>query len=255
MVRYGVTFLLAVVAIGLTFMANLVPPAGGPAQGIGTIDWSVIAVACAFACLSLWGLVGVALSKLRERAQELAKQEAVISTESWHYRLNTWVNLGKPPAYVCGECEYWARLFHGLSYATGAIIALYIVYTAIIIVGWLFSARPSPDFKRQVGNEKLFGKGHQWVGPIVLALAASAAIVLTDSPTTVVSFPHWERVGLIAIWTVAAAVLLAVAVVASIWVVWPMLHSLGRNVQAFLSFILVRFVARVCRPVRFVAVT
>ncbi len=247
--RYSIPFAFELVAVGFLSLFAFAPTqyADDPLLP-KSYFWPTAAVLFFFMLLSVWGMIGVALSKIKEKAGELALREVTISKKSWHYRLNTWANFGKEPLKARSECEYWARLFHGLCGTPLAKMLIYVVSTIILLFGWFCGARLSGlNIFGDKGTELAFKSGHQFVGPTVFALmligGLAAGLTLSGAgasiqhiPPPTVGMGKWAGVVIGSlIGAVFALLLLAVLV---------------RTMGSLFSYITARVIG-VCRPIQF----
>lgn len=254
MTRYAGSFVLAGLGIGLLFLFHT--PSPGTVKGghtaIGMIDWSIIAALGGLALLSVWGIVGVALSKIKARSEDLASQAVDISKKSWHYRLNTWANGGYEPSDVRSECEYWPRLFHGL-YAVPFIRALgYVICSVILLLAWFFGQRPNGlnIYRDNDSGRPILKPGHQFIGPTALALlligGLAAGLMLSGAGADAPHAP-WLTIGRWSGVVTGGIIGGIVSLVAILFLADIALHA----IRPPFSYAVAR-VIRVCRPIRFV---
>ena len=260
MSRYVISFTLGALVVGSFFFVhwmNYDPPIGTSYNPVfhhttlGIIDWSLISVFSLFAVLSVWGIVGVALSKVKQKAEELASQDVVISRRSWHYKLNTWANFGNKPPETTSECEYWARLAHGLPSAPLGYVFIITIKILIAVIGWLFSARVDVTHIHIVDMDELFKEGHQPIGPIVgilMLMGGLATILLLSGAGQALLDASWMSVGKWAGISIAGVVG-AVALIISIFLIGQLI--LYNIAQPLFSFAVAR-IMRVCRQAQFV---
>ena len=212
-----------------------------------TFFWLILAVCSLWLLLSVWGLIGGFIRWSKEKTDELATQDVVISKNSWHYRLSTLANAGDEPANVKSECEYWARLFHGLS-TVPLLFAIFIAIGAIVMLfGWLFSARPNFFLlsKRDI-NDYLFKKGHQPFGPVVtIAIVVGLTALLV--PYSLWTDVPWKVIGLIAAGILAIVGVIMAGVVATSFLWAP----LKRGASPLLAYVGTRIIGRVCRTISY----
>jgi hypothetical protein len=261
---YIASFVCAVLAVGFLFLAKAIgfdtyqrtvdPYASFQVQ-LDLITWSVIAVACAFTALPLWGIVGVALSKAREKKEEFVRRTVIASRKSWHYRLNTWMNFGDVPPERCSECEYWARLCNGLFAGQVATLILGIFIAAIMALGWLTGLKPilsgTPWQKKWYDAPNIFESERQWKGPITLGLlllgGLAAGLAISGAGHALVQAgqgAHWASVGK---WTAVGVGSAFMGVTALLLCPRIWRHAL----QPIFSLVTARAIG-VCRPMEFV---
>ncbi len=257
---YTISALILTFAVGMTLYINLLPEGSGEARyvrGLGRIDYSLIGLAGAMFIVPLWGIIAVVLSELKDAALKGALSEVTVRRTSWHYRLSTKV-YNREPYYddARSECEYWARLLYGLTH----LLPIYLLGYVFVVLVWLFVAiilaaawlAGFPANFRLLSiktkNQKfLVGKRH-WLGPLLsVALLTSGTVLgltLTESWDNILAFPHWQLVG----WGLLGLFL----AVPTLILIRIALRFMVNAVKPLSSFLLVRFIAKVCRPVKFV---
>jgi len=252
MARYVYSFVLAVLAVGAFFFVHWMNGTNTSTHThttLGVIDWSAIGAFALFGILSAWGMIGVALSNLKKRANELALEDVVISRKSWHYRLNTWLNFKKEPRKGISECEYWAQLANGFYSQPPVYVCLGFLTILVGVIGWFFSARP--DFSNIRHGKLDFYSGNQFVGPIVLALMLIAGLYagLTFSGAgEALTHAPWLTIGK---WSGAGIAGLIGLLVASI-IFWNIVTVVRYTVVQPLVSLAIARIVRVCRKTKFV---
>jgi len=170
-----------------------------------------------------------------------------LEKNSWHYRLSTWANAGNEPTNVKSECEYWARLFHGLSTVPLLLGIASVILIVIGILGWLVSYRPR--FFSKANKSFIvdfdFEDGHQPLGPVVAILLIVGLTVLFVPYSSLVDADiPWRSIG-----SFAAGVLAAAGIAFFMWkILWP---SLKRGTSPLFAYIGARFIGRVCRTISY----
>jgi len=249
MARYGITIAVALVVAGSAALFTFVPRTGDEIPDVSiSVFWVIASVASAYILLSVWGMIGIWLSLLKKRATEFAAQDVVVSRRSWHYLLNTWMNAGKQPSDVISECEYWARLFHGLSTTPPIYVVLEVLFLFIAVIGWLlYGARL--DFGSgwlNLESVKLFKQGRQPIGPIMFILMLAAGLTFSGAGSSITHAP-WPTIG---IWSgsVIGGIVGGVMVIVGIVLV---AQNALRAARPLFSAAGARIIG-ICRPMRFV---
>ena len=192
------------------------------------IFWLIIAYFSLLVVVSVWGLIGVALSSLSRQAERVAAQGVVVSTQSWYYKLSTAMSAKTEPHDGISHCEYHARFWHGLS-LTPWIVAWNVIAAVVLLVGWLLSARPSFSYE-----EPWFKKGSQPVGPIVLGciILGLAIAFLPGDFWALVLLLLWAFVKVVGGFTAvvfAGIVVLGICILLAERFVWPPVCAIARR--------------------------
>lgn len=131
-------------------------------------------IAGLYGALFIWAIVVYSLNQVRVEQDKVV----VFSRKSWHYKLYKWLC----PIYSSepkSECEYWARVFHGIFVETWAFYAVclfaFICVFIFTCIGWLLGKSPNWRWFNPSGGgeEGVFLPGRQpwhWIRPLVLAL-------------------------------------------------------------------------------------
>ena len=252
--RYVATIAFALLVLVFAYMFVSYPWVEGEEPLLSkTFFWLILSICSLWLLLSVWGLIGGFIRWGKEKTEELETQDVVISKKSWHYRLSTWANGGWEPTNVKSECEYWARLFHGLSTMPFVFVIVAAFMTVVTIVGWLFSARPNV-FPREDGNNNPFKSGHQPVGPVVaiMLVVGLTALFVPYSFWAGVLYIFWADVpwkvtGLIVAGVLAVVGVIMAGVVATSFL-WP---PLKRGASPLFAYTGARIIGRVCRTISY----
>jgi hypothetical protein len=199
---------------------------------IGIIDWSLVAIFAGWAVLCIWGIIGVLISEFRRGAEDIAKRDVVISRKSWHYRLNKWANFGDDPDCNLSECEYWARMFHGL-YIAPVVYTIFfsflwfirvVVFNIALVIYWLFSFKP--DFSATWNKEVVeLDRGNQIYGPLTLVSIMAVGVSLLYWLVFDISFgTPFKIIGIIVAGVLAAAMAIFLLIVVYKIFVRPLAH-------------------------------
>lgn len=162
------------------------------AAALTSVFWLSFWVAILYAILGLWGITAVWL----ERQQKvLITEEAVIPTDSWHYRFNHWMASSgwKRPET---ECQYWALTVNNILFlfpiagvGIGIIgFCFYVTKLGIIwpggfLLGFVPEWQDWREFDFEEVRFRYDGLSHtrQGVGP-TLGLSALAGVFLWLNP-------------------------------------------------------------------------
>ena len=241
--RYVATIAFALLVLVFAYMFVSYPWVEGEEPLLSkTFFWLILSICSLWLLLSVWGLIGGFIRWGKEKTEELETQDVVISKKSWHYRLSTWANGGWEPTNVKSECEYWARLFHGLSTMPFLYTIFAAFLTVVTIVGWLFSARPNV-FPREDGNNNPFKSGHQPVGPVV-AIMLVVGLTALFVPYSFWAGVPWKYVGF-GVLSIAASIAFVVFIMK---ILWP---PLKRGASPLFAYTGARIIGRVCRTISY----
>ena len=246
MARYWATIAFALLVLVFAYMSVSYPWIKGEEPVLSkTFFWPILSICSLWMLLSIWGLIGGFIRWGKEKTEVLATQDVVISKNSWHYRLNTWANADNEPTNIKSECEYWARLFHGLSTVPLLFVIFIIFMAVIVVVGWTFSARPN-FFPREDGNDHLFKGGHQPFGPVV-AILLIAGLTALFVPYSFWAGVPWGYVGLAAA-VLPACIVGGFCIFFIMEILWP---PLKRAVGPLFAALGARIIGKVCRPISY----
>ena len=241
--RYIATIVFALLVLLFAYVFVSFPWVEGEEPVLSkTFFWLILSICSLWLLLSVWGLIGGFIRWGKEKTEELETQDVVISKKSWHYRLSTWANGGWEPTNVKSECEYWARLFHGLSTMPFVFVIVAAFMTVVTIVGWLFSARPNV-FPREDGNNNPFKSGHQPVGPVV-AIMLVVGLTALFVPYSFWAGVPWKYVGF-GVLSIAASIAFVVFIMK---ILWP---PLKRGASPLFAYTGARIIGRVCRTISY----